>query len=175
MGSDPFYIYGFLDSGTCQRIRARMDVAAIEPAEILVDGIALDEEVRRVASVDVEADTVAELGVRLDACRDEIGRYFGVTLTDREGLNVLRYGAGGFYMPHVDRAESDAWPAAARRQIAIVVFLNDNFSGGELCLIDVRIDVAPREGLLVAFDAGMLHEVAPVRQGTRDVLVDWFY
>jgi hypothetical protein len=28
--------------------------------------------------------------------------------------------------------------------------------------------------MLVAFDAGMLHEVLPVREGTRDVIVDWY-
>jgi hypothetical protein len=44
-----------------------------------------------------------------------------------------------------------------------------------LCLIEARVDVLPHEGMLVAFDAGMLHEVAEVRQGTRDVIVDWFY
>ena len=175
MGPSPFYISKFLDSGTCQRIRARMDGADVEPAEILAGGVALDEEVRRVATVDVDAATLAELEARLDARRDEIGRYFGVSLTGREGVNVLRYAAGGFYMPHVDRAESDAWPAAASRQVAVVVFLNDNFNGGELCLIDARVDVAPHQGLLVAFDAGMLHEVAPVTRGTRDVIVDWFY
>jgi predicted 2-oxoglutarate/Fe(II)-dependent dioxygenase YbiX len=175
MGSDPYYIDGFLDAVTCRRIRARMDEAAVEPAEILADGIALDREVRRVATVDVDRETIAELERCLDATLDDIGRHFGVTLTEREGINVLRYEPGGFYMPHVDRAESEAWPAAARRQVAVVVFLNDGFAGGELCLIDERVDVTPREGLLVAFDAGSLHEVAPVRSGTRDVLVDWLY
>ena len=56
-----------------------------------------------------------------------------------------------------------------------MVFLNGDFRGGELALIDARVDIVPREGLLVAFDAGTLHEVLPVGDGTRDVIVDWFY
>ena len=160
-----------------------MDDGAVEAAEILDEAITLDEEVRRVAVIEVPASALEEVEQRLDAARDEVGRFFGLTLTSREGPNFLRYHKGGFYVPHVDRAVSESWPDAARRQIALVLFLNSSaptpgageFSGGELCLIEARVDVVPREGLLVAFDAGMLHEVAPVAEGTRDVVVDWFY
>ena len=37
------------------------------------------------------------------------------------------------------------------------------------------LEITPREGLLVAFDAARLHEVRPVAGGIRDVIVDWFY
>jgi predicted 2-oxoglutarate/Fe(II)-dependent dioxygenase YbiX len=183
MKSGPFYIEAFLDAGTCRRFRSFMDGGATEPGEILDDEIGLDADVRRVASIDVAAPARGEIEQRIDAARDAVGRHFGVALTGREGVNFLRYHRGGFYLPHVDRAVIDSWPDAARRQVAIVVFLNTSaarpgpgeFSGGELCLIDARVAVVPREGLFVAFDAGLLHEVAPVVQGTRDVIVDWFY
>jgi predicted 2-oxoglutarate/Fe(II)-dependent dioxygenase YbiX len=160
-----------------------MDQGAVEAAEILDDTITLDEEVRRVAVIDVPASALEEVEQRLDAAREAVARFFGLTLTSREGSNFLRYQKGGFYLPHIDRAVSESWPDAARRQVALVVFLNTStlapgpgeFRGGELCLIETRVDVVPREGLLVAFDAGMLHEVAPVAEGTRDVIVDWFY
>ena len=179
----PLLIEAFLDAATCRRFRALMDQGAVQPAEILDDAIILDEEVRRVAVIDVPASALEEVEQRLDSARDEVGRFFGLSLTSREGANFLRYRTGGFYLPHVDRAVSESWPDAARRQIALVVFLNGSvptpgageFSGGELYLIEARVDVVPREGLLVAFDAGMLHEVAPVAAGTRDVIVDWFY
>jgi predicted 2-oxoglutarate/Fe(II)-dependent dioxygenase YbiX len=167
-------IDGFLDAAACRRIRAAMDRGAVEPAEILADAITLDAEVRRAAFVDVDAATLADVERRLDARRDEIAQEFGTSLSGREGAAFLRYGPGGFYLPHVDRAFSDAWPDASRRQIAVVVFLNADLAGGELALLDDGVEVAPRAGQLVAFDAGMLHEVRPVREGTRDVIVDWF-
>jgi predicted 2-oxoglutarate/Fe(II)-dependent dioxygenase YbiX len=181
--AEPFLIDGFLDQATCRRFRVLMDEGASEPAEILDDEIASDQDVRRVATIDIHPSALADIEQRLDAVRDPVGRFFGLTLTTREGANFLRYEKGGFYLPHVDRAVIESWPDAARRQVALVLFLNGSaaaplpgeFSGGELCLIDARVDVVPREGLLVAFDAGMLHEVAPVGQGTRDVIVDWFY
>jgi predicted 2-oxoglutarate/Fe(II)-dependent dioxygenase YbiX len=181
--SQPFFIDGFLDAATCRRLRHIMDRGDTEPAEILVDTIALDVEVRRVATVEVTQAAATDIERRLDAVGGEIGGHFGLTLTGREGVSFLRYSPGDFYLPHVDRAEIDVWPDAARRQLAVVIFLNASvphpgpgeFAGGELCLIDARVDVVPREGMLVAFDAGMLHEVLPVREGIRDVIVDWYY
>ncbi len=181
--AQPFIIERFLDTATCGRFRRIMDEGDTEPAEILEDTIALDVEVRRVATVDITPAAITAIGRRLDAVRGQIGGHFGLTLTAREGVSFLRYVAGDFYLPHVDRAAADVWPDAARRQVAVVVFLNASvpnpgpgqFAGGELSLIDARVDVVPREGMLVAFDAGMLHEVARVRAGTRDVIVDWYY
>jgi predicted 2-oxoglutarate/Fe(II)-dependent dioxygenase YbiX len=173
--STPLLIEQFLDAATCRRIRGVMDAGAVEPAEILDEGIALDEDVRRAKNIEIDDATRVAIERQIERRRDEIGRFFGVPLTAREGVNFLRYAAGDFYLPHVDRAFIESWPDAAQRQVAIVVFLNSDFTGGELALIDARVDVIPREGLLVAFDAGMLHEVLPVREGTRDVIVDWFY
>jgi predicted 2-oxoglutarate/Fe(II)-dependent dioxygenase YbiX len=181
--SRPFIIESFLGAATCRRLRHLMDRGDTEPAEILVDTVALDVEVRRVAIVDVTPAAITLVERRLDAVRDQIGAQFGFTLTAREGVSFLRYVPGDFYLPHVDRAAAEVWPDAARRQLAVVIFLNTSnphprpgeFAGGELGLIDARVDVVPREGMLVAFDAGMLHEVARVREGTRDVVVDWYY
>ena len=59
----------------------------------------------------------------------------------------------------------------------MVVFLNDGFTGGTLNLLDGSSAraIVPQEGTLVAFSADTLHEVAPVVDGTRDTVVDWFY
>src|SRR5690606_19121568 len=115
--------------------------------------------------------------------------FFGLPLGDREGCGFVRYPDGGFYTPHRDRAWVDAWPAAARRAIAVVVFLNGcrggppdppssargtgdegTFSGGTLRIYaaGTAIDVVPRTGLLAAFRADAWHEVTRVTGGTRD-------
>lgn len=166
---------GFLDDEACARVRASMDAGVAEPAEILRDAIDLDTGVRQAASIELDEDTLAALDARLDAEQAALARVFGQPLTTREGINALRYGAGGFYLPHVDRAEDSSWPDAARRRLAVVIFLNDDFDGGMLHVLDAGESVVPRRGRLVVFDAGLLHEVEPVRAGTRDVLVDWFY
>ena len=85
-----------------------------------------------------------------------------------------------------------AWPSAARRLVSLIVFLNSShtrltpgaFSGGELLIFPESLDdvagseairVVPCQGSLVAFHAETFHEVCPVVDGIRDVIVDWYY
>lgn len=155
-----------------------MDRAAAEPAEILSDRISLDREARRASSVDVDDDSLAIVERALEAERIPLSLFFGEPLTEREGPGFLRYRLGGFYRPHRDRGDIASWPGAARRRIALVIFLNQEFSGGVLRLHDEASsgrDIVPRQGLLAAFSADTLHEVTPVEHGTRDTVVDWFY
>lgn len=154
-----------------------MDGASAEPAEILNQDISLDTEARRALSVEVDVETLAVVEDAMDAARDTLATFFGETLTRREGAGFLRYGPGGFYRPHRDRGTVPSWPDAGRRRIAVVIFLNDGFSGGVLRLFgdEGTRDIVPREGTLAAFSAMTLHEVAPVIDGTRDTVVDWFY
>jgi predicted 2-oxoglutarate/Fe(II)-dependent dioxygenase YbiX len=174
------------DPPTCRRIRAAMDAGTPEPSEVLGSDMALDEEVRRAAHVDIDAMLLQVIEDRLDAAAPAIGRFYGLRLTEREGTSLLRYPAGGFYKPHRDYAVNAAWPGAARRRIAVVVFLASSrdeepsglFDGGWLRLLPddgEPLDLRPRQGTLVAFPADTLHEVTVVGSGRRDTLVDWFY
>jgi predicted 2-oxoglutarate/Fe(II)-dependent dioxygenase YbiX len=152
-----------------------MDAGQVEPAEILHDRIELQDEVRRAMYVEVAGVVLADVEARLDAARDAIGRFFGLALTAREGAGFVRYPDGGFYRAHRDRADVVSWPDASRRRIAVVVFLNDDFSGGILRLLEHEaLDLVPAAGALVAFPADRLHEVTPVRGRMRDAVVDWY-
>lgn len=159
-----------------------MDRGIPEPAEILASGPPSAEpalpnpEIRRAVSIEIDPGTLEDVERRLDAQREAIAAFFEVRLDGREGAGFLRYEAGGFYRPHRDRADAASWQGASRRRVALVIFLNDDFAGGTLRLLDDEsIDVVPRAGTLVAFPATALHEVLPVVSGTRDVVVDWFY
>jgi SM-20-related protein len=172
-----FLEHGFFDPGICRRIRDAMDSGEGEPAEILTAGFDVEPRIRHTWTIDVDEDTLAVVEAALDACRPRIAAFHGAHVTEREGAGFLRYPVGGFYRIHRDRGHVEAWPAAAARRIATVVFLNDDFAGGELQLLpddEPPLIVAPRSGTLVAFDAETLHEVLPVRDGTRDTIVDWY-
>ena len=163
-----------------------MDAGVPEHAEVLDATFEHQEETRRATSIDPGAAVVADVEARLEQVRLLVADFFAVPLAEREGVAFLRYTSGGFYRPHRDRAAVPSWPDAARRALALVTFLNDSrdavidrgeFDGGTLRLFfeDGPVDVAPQQGLLVAFRADLLHEVTVVRGGARDTLVDWFY
>jgi len=163
-----------------------MDSGAHVPAEILRDSIDVERDARRAIEVDVPDEVIARVESRLDACRDDVAWFYGLSLHGREGAGFLRYASGGFYGPHVDRAEVPSWPDAARRAITVVLFLNSSceaeargdFSGGRLRLFPSgadAVEIIPRRGTLVAFPASIAHEVTPVSGGARDAVVDWYY
>jgi len=185
----------FLDPATCLSIQTAMDRGTAEPAEVFDPGASLDLDARRAASIDIDPAILKTVEATLDAARDAIAAYYHLSLVSREGPGFLRYGPGGFYRRHRDRAVDAAWPGAAERLVSLIVFLNSSsprpaageFSGGELLIFpesdDVAgsvagseaIKVAPCRGSLVAFHAATFHEVCPVASGIRDVIVDWYY
>lgn len=172
----------------CERVRSAMTAGATHAAEVLDDASEIRPEARRAADVEVADDVLALVESRLDSYRDAIGAFYARALHAREGSGFLRYDDGGFYGPHVDRADVPSWPDAAWRSITVVLFLNSSqetdpaggFTGGLLRLFPLgpcgaAVDIAPRRGLLVAFPAEMLHEVTRVTSGRRDAVIDWFY
>ncbi len=179
----------FFDSGFCRRCRDAMDRGVPEDAEVLAAAIETQPAVRSTTHLEVAPDVLEAVEQRLDDYRHVVARVFGLSLTAREGTSFLRYEPGGFYLPHRDWAEHSPWPAAARRRVAVVVFLNGSragdgdageFDGGTLRLLPDEpgrwpVDVQPRAGTLVAFRADTLHEVTVVEHGTRDAVVDWYY
>lgn len=167
-----FLVRGFLDPRQCLEIRAAMDRGIPEAAEVLGGAMAARPDVRRTTSIEVDAGTLARVERLLDAQVPTLEAFFDVALSGREGSGFLRYGDGGFYRPHRDRADDEAWPGASRRAVTLIVFLNDEgFAGGVLRVGGV--DVPPAAGTLVAFPAGELHEVTLVSGGHRDAIVDW--
>jgi len=174
-----------MDDTTCRRVQAAMDVGIREPSEVIEDEMALVEDVRRASHIEVPPAIFELIDAHLDAQREAIAEFFGQPLDGREGVNLLRYDEGGFYKPHLDRAELPAWPPAANRAFTVVLFLESaretepsgGFSGGVLRLLPDHaepIDIVPRRGMLVAFPAETVHEVLPVTEGHRDTVVDWF-
>ena len=173
-----------MDDATCRRVQAAMDVGVREPTEVIEGEMALVEDVRRASHIEVPAAIFEVIDAHLDAQRDAVSTFFGWEIDGREGVNLLRYDPGGFYKPHVDRADLPAWPPAAvgssrsfcfsrararpTRPAASVVAPYD-YSDGE-----TPIEIVPRRGMLVAFPADIVHEVSPVIEGHRDTVVDWF-
>jgi predicted 2-oxoglutarate/Fe(II)-dependent dioxygenase YbiX len=180
-----FRLGGFLTLDQCAAVRRGMDDGVVEHAEILDRGIHREADVRVATLIEPASDLVRDVESKLDACRERLEGALGMTFAEREGAGFIRYPDGGFYRAHRDRGDDPQWADAARRAIALVLFLNSSrdvspdgdFEGGVLRLLgpDDAIDVLPEAGTLVAFPADVLHEVTEVRGGTRDTVVDWFY
>jgi hypothetical protein len=55
----------------------------------------------------------------------------------------------------------------AECRFGILVYLNSDFDGGEICYPEYGIEYKPKRGVLLIHHAGNLHGVHPVSNGTR--------
>ncbi len=111
-----------------------------------------------------------------------INPFYKIEVRDREPSQILHYGIGGHYIPHVD-AETlykddiglDMWEKTLDRDLSVVYFLNDNFIGGELVFPELDLIIKPEAGTLVCFpsDHYYIHGVNPVISGHRYTIVTW--
>jgi hypothetical protein len=90
------------------------------------------------------------------------------------GYHLLRYRTGEQFTEHVD-----TMPGATvygQRQLTAMLYLNDDFEGGELVLPHQGLVYKPRAGALVLFPSGFCfpHASHPVTRGTKYSLVTWF-
>jgi predicted 2-oxoglutarate/Fe(II)-dependent dioxygenase YbiX len=163
----------FLDGAACARIRAGMESARSQSAQIGVEG-ALDERQRRSRVVAVSPDLHAEVADRLPAVRDRAAAHFGVRLAETEGPQFLRYRPGDFFIRHMDRDRD----GGNRRQVSFIAFVNSDFEGGALKFggleNGVELTLPPADGLLIGFRSDWIHAVEPVTRGERCTIVGWF-
>jgi predicted 2-oxoglutarate/Fe(II)-dependent dioxygenase YbiX len=141
------------------------------------------KEIRDTQELQLPDDVRARLRSIDDASIAQfIDPYFGVEVSDREPSQILHYGTGGHYIPHVD-AETlykdedgrDFWEKTLERDLSIVYFLNDGYVGGELVFPELDLSVKPEPGTLICFpsDHNYIHGVKPVTAGRRYTIVTW--
>lgn len=101
-------------------------------------------------------------------------------LMQRELLGAMfsprfsRYGEGGKYDVHVD----SAFMGPVRTDLAMTLFLTDDYEGGELCIDGLGLNGAPLKvkcsaGYAVVYECWRPHWVEPVTKGERVVAVTW--
>jgi len=96
-----------------------------------------------------------------------------------EQPEVLRYGPGDFYRHHADAyhlvPKQHAWRRAVDRDTSLLIYLNDEFEGGDLNFKRLFYTLRPKAGMLVWFpsDVRYEHMAKPVVSGRRYSLVSW--
>lgn len=111
--------------------------------------------------------------------RDHVEPRYGVRIEWFEWPDVLFYRPGGHYDLHTDAdlrdPETGCWRRVMDRDFSLLIYLNDDFTGGNLELPHRNETVRPETGMLVAFpsDHRFSHAATPVESGDRYVIVSW--
>lgn len=92
-------------------------------------------------------------------------------------LQVVRWIRGYELHPHADKENPDGNPHPFPwRDFATLVYLNENYVGGEIYWPNKNIEIKPKKGTLVIFPgtAEFLHGVRETTEGTRYTLPSFF-
>jgi|TARA_B110000977_G_scaffold22713_1_gene27386 predicted 2-oxoglutarate/Fe(II)-dependent dioxygenase YbiX len=86
-----------------------------------------------------------------------------------EPYNILKYSGGQEYKAHYDGGSTTS------RAISAIVYLNNDYNGGELEFPNFGIKIKPEPGMLVLFPSNFAysHIAHPVTDGTKYALVTW--
>ena len=114
----------------------------------------------------------------------------GLPDQNQEDLQVLRYPEGGFFSPHYDCCEGGPEECSRMnanggpRRITIIIYLNENFKGGETVFPKINISVKPQTGKAAVFwstddnDAVITeayHGGNPVSEGEKWICNKWVH
>lgn len=88
-----------------------------------------------------------------------------------EPFNVLKYKGGEKYDAHYDGSTGTA------RSVSAILYLNDNYEGGELEFVNFNIKIKPVAGTLYLFPSNYAysHIAHPVQSGTKYAIVTWMH
>lgn len=90
-------------------------------------------------------------------------------IRNAETYTLLRYQPGEKYNLHYDGGTETA------RSISVLVYLNDDYEGGELEFPNFDVSIKPKAGTLVLFPSNYAyaHIAQPVKLGTKYVIATW--
>ena len=176
--------HAVLSRDLCARTVAAMEHAEAQPGRVLRHGAQQHDATMRACTEHPLALADALPVAEAFRCVARLVHHGAPALLD--GPRFCRYDEGGHFRAHRDRSHDSADSHAVRtRRVSLVCLLNDDtrdFDGGALVLHlpdgggRFRPVNAPLSaGSVIAFSAELLHEVRPVRQGTRYSAVAWLY
>ena len=92
-----------------------------------------------------------------------------------DSIMLCRWDVGKQLTPHIDNQDSHEY-STPWRTYSSLVYLNEEYEGGEIFFPRLDLLLKPTKGLLVIFSSGPEHEhgVKPVTAGKRYTMPSWY-
>lgn len=103
----------------------------------------------------------------------------GRSISWYETPRILRYEAGGYYRRHSDSCQvnrtNNQWYKVLDRDLSLLLYLNDDYTGGGLRFIHFNYYFRPLPGSLLIFpsDNRYEHQAETVKSGLRYAIASW--
>ncbi len=178
LSADPYVAFyrGLFSAAECQYLMV-LGQPWLQTAMVTgVDGTSRLDEVR-----DAKCCSIVNLAEDLvvQTINRTIARATGTEPGWGEPLNILQYGPGQQYKPHLDGMSADN---VTKRNYTALIWLNDDFDGGETNFPDIDLKVRGAVGDMLVFknvrddgelDHRMIHAGLPVTRGVKWMASRW--
>ncbi|GAB4233914.1 MAG: 2OG-Fe(II) oxygenase [Elainellaceae cyanobacterium] len=186
LGNEIFLVKNVLEPEVCQHIIEVTKACQLGSAGILIDTI--DNEIRRndllkLGGSDSLLDSTNQLIFsKLYIVQHLLFQTYGVKFPYAEPCSILRYQVGQFYKRHVDNILlssrfQEVEQGIPTRDISVVGYLNDGFTGGETYFDRQDVKVTPEAGAVLVFPSYFTHphESLPVIEGEKYAFTSWLF
>lgn len=113
---------------------------------------------------------------RVRKLEQKIAKFLGFPVNNSESIQLLRYGAGGYYREHTDFLQGNSDAPWGVRVLTLFIYLNDVSEGGRTLFPSLNLSVKPKAGRVVLwqnvkdgrfnfFDAQTRHTAEEVGEG----------
>jgi predicted 2-oxoglutarate/Fe(II)-dependent dioxygenase YbiX len=135
-------------------------------------------EYRSTNWIPLQPDTIKNITSSISALyNSQLINTYTQTIKTVEPAQFLYYDTGGKYDVHNDSEDyiNGKLQRVCERDLTILIYLNEDYSGGELEFPDWGVSFKPKSGTLIAFPSYIefSHRVHPVTHGKRYNLVSW--
>lgn len=164
-----FTVAGVFDAAECADTIAQIERLGFEDAPITTArGFVMRPDIRNNTRVMFDDHSLAAtLFVRLGgAIPAHLHGRRAVGVNER--FRCYRYEPGQRFAPHYDGAYQRS--ATERSELTLMVYLNDDFTGGKTAFHDFDAEVTPLTGAALLFQHQLLHEGCFVKSGVKYVL-----
>jgi Rps23 Pro-64 3,4-dihydroxylase Tpa1-like proline 4-hydroxylase len=111
-----------------------------------------------------------EIKNNLDECIKDYQKKYNIVMEYMEAINFVKYGPGQHFQTHADHGFSYICTVSS------VMYLNDEYEGGELYFPNFDLIIKPEYGDIVLFPSTFIysHAALPVKSGTKYAAVTMF-
>lgn len=186
LGQDILLVEKLLDATLCQHIIQVAECIQFDPSKILMGVV--DREVRSGGLLPLDGDDPLQkstqdlLYEKIKIIQGLIYGHYGIDFPNVERFSILRYRVGEGYRRHVDNLllasrMMEVAEGIPTRDISIVGYLNQDFSGGETFFDRQDVKVIPQTGSVLVFPSSFTHphQALPVQWGVKYAFTTWLY
>jgi hypothetical protein len=135
--------------------------------------------IEQISEFDAFKNEQTNISLRIHGSIDNALKHYSTVLypfaqknikSKEQATHLLRYDKSGYLPAHQDQGIST-------RVLSVLLYLNDDYLGGEITFKQSGVTIKPEPGSLVFFPSNFLyvHEVAPVLVGPRYAIPTWFH